>query len=247
MKGTNGKFVEKISISFDCFWKWENNGRQTRGTMIIFSAQYFSNFGMSVCFLRMNYGKSYGPVYNGNMNRSLCISYLIESQRTLALAMLITGDTRKFRKSVPTSHTRGWLSLKVNWNTQNHITMITDPVSDNVYFTGRMQGGTYIFTFYIFTFSLKTFIIFRSYLRKTPQLPPGFSMLQFWSISSLEQIRKRNHTCLTWNAVEAVIQTALRQSGPNTNSDRRPDSDQRQIWTQFWNSAQSISLINLIT
>ena len=140
MKGTNGKFVEKISISFDCFWKWENNGRQTRGTMIIFSAQYFSNFGMSVCFLRMNYGKNYGPVYNGNMNRYICISYLIESQRTLALAMLITGDTRKFRKSVPTSHTRGWLSLKVNWNTQNHITMITDPVSDNVYFTGRMQG-----------------------------------------------------------------------------------------------------------
>ena len=40
---------------------------------------------------------------------------------------------------------------------------------------------------------------------------------------------------------------ALRQFGPKTNWDRKPDSDQSQIWTQFQKSAQIISLINLIT
>ena len=40
---------------------------------------------------------------------------------------------------------------------------------------------------------------------------------------------------------------ALRQFGPKTNSDWKPDWDQRQIRTQFWNSAQIISLINLYT
>ena len=40
---------------------------------------------------------------------------------------------------------------------------------------------------------------------------------------------------------------ALRQFGPKTNSDRKPDSDQSQIRTQFLNSAQIISLINLIS
>ena len=51
-----------------------------------------------------------------------------------------------------------------------------------------------------------------------------------------------NHT-----VEHSMVEMALRQFGPKTNSDGKPDSDQRQIQTQFWNSAQIISLINLIT
>ena len=54
--------------------------------------------------------------------------------------------------------------------------------------------------------------------------------------------KRSNVSTILWR-----ILRALRQFGPKTNSDRKPDSDQRQIRTQFLNSAQIISLINLIT
>ena len=38
----------------------------------------------------------------------------------------------------------------------------------------------------------------------------------------------------------------VRQFGPKTNSYQKPDSDQRQIRTECWNSAQIISLISPI-
>ena len=74
------------------------------------------------------------------------------------------------------------------------------------------------------------------------------STIEYWGVA----INKEHE--LRFNQAESARQeifrpktSALRQFGPKTNSDRKPDSDQRQIRTQFWNSAQIISLINLIT
>ena len=62
---------------------------------------------------------------------------------------------------------------------------------------------------------------------------------------------KRRISKVPWVFLKVYLETvvdnmALRQFGPKTNSDQKPDSDQRQIRTKFWNSAQIISLINLI-
>ena len=69
-----------------------------------------------------------------------------------------------------------------------------------------------------------------------------FSILAFfWQLFNIEEQKSNLSESKFW-----LLFLALRQFGPKTNSDQKPDSDQRQIRTQFWNSAQIISLINLI-
>ena len=88
----------------------------------------------------------------------------------------------------------------------------------------------------IFTRACKAYVFSSFYDRALWELlfilkhrAPAFRSFNLWNVTGSYPIRME---CLF---------------GPKTNSDRKPDSDQRKIRTQFWSSAQIISLINVIT